>query len=147
MNLKIAVTTVILLMLAAGAANGQNEKDRAGAKTAGAETASVAGGTKAAPAEAPKASIPFEPVRVDELFTEIYENYIWTLREIERIEGLSGEAEIRVSIRELRNQSQEKIVKLVAWMKEHKVPDGWSYDARGRRFLPPPGPPKAAEKK
>lgn len=84
-----------------------------------------------------EASAPAPPIAVDEAFLETYENYLWIVREIDRLERATGTVEIPTSIRELRERAEAKRQKLLAWMAGHKVPPTWSYDPGGRRFTAP----------
>jgi len=86
---------------------------------------------------AKEAAKPAAAVMVDAGFVETLADYQMILREIERIEAATGTVEIPVSIAELRQRASLKLAKLQAWMKEHGVADGWSYDAARRSFLPP----------
>jgi len=132
--MKFTVAMLVIMMSAMGAVAQQN-----GMKGTKRETAASAGEAKAASAETPK------PIPVDEGFLEVWENADWIGREITRIEGLSGQVEIRVSIRELRKQWAAKNEKMRAWTAEHKVPEGWVLwdDGEKKFFGPPPQAPPA----
>lgn len=87
------------------------------------------------------------PVLVDAAFVETLADYQMILREVERLEAATGTVEIPVSIAELRQRAGLKLAKLRAWMKDHGVGDGWSYDAARRSFLPPAAAAKGADRR